>query len=332
MRPSTIAQPATARAGPAPESPRLYLRLSVTPACNFRCAYCRPAVDRCASAQPAPLDDAMLVALVSRLHAVAPLRKIRITGGEPLLRAQLPQLVAALRGALPAAELCLTTNGSRLAPLAGPLAAGGIVAVNVSVDSAVPATFAALTGGGCLDQVIAGVEAARAAGLRVKLNAVLQRTGNGGQLPELVRLAARCGCTIRLIELMPLGPAALIFGREHLPASAALARLREALPYHGCRGTRGIAEEHLFSVDGRDVTVGLIAPVSRSFCHGCDRVRLDAAGRLHACLRREDGADLAALLGGGDRPAFAAAAAGVVATKREAGTSWPARSMAAIGG
>jgi cyclic pyranopterin phosphate synthase len=308
-----------------------YLRLSVTDACNLRCSYCRPqSFGRGAAHRVRALADDQLVELVAAIDAVAPLRKVRLTGGEPLLRPRLPELVSALRAALPRAELALTTNGTLLARLARPLREAGLGALNVSLDTVDDERFRALAGGRSIAPIVEGLRAARAAGFeRVKLNAVLLRSANGDGLVALVRLAAELGCDeIRFIELMPLGPAARIYAAEHLPAAAALARLRGELAYLGAAGRSGTALRHRFEIDGRSIVVGLIAPVSSPFCDGCDRLRLDAGGRLHACLRHSDGAPLAGL----GREALRAAALRVLGCKVAPGLEWPERAMVAIGG
>lgn len=313
---------------PAPPQRGVYLRVSVTDRCDLRCRYCVPERG-CAGG--APLGDDALVAVVEGIAEAVGARKIRFTGGEPLLRPGLTALIRALGARLPAAELALTTNGTRLARHARALRAAGIRALNVSLDTPDPARFAALTGRAALDDVLAGLRAARAAGFeRLKLNAVLLRSRNQGLLAELVRVGVEHGVhEVRFIELMPIGPGARIHAEEWFSAEQALAELKRALHHLDHLGQEGTADRHLFRLDGEAIAVGLIAPVSCSFCAGCDRLRLDARGRLHACLRESAGAELVAGLPAG---ALRERVRGVLAAKRKPVAAWPARAMVAIGG
>jgi cyclic pyranopterin phosphate synthase len=307
-----------------------YLRLSVTDRCGFRCRYCRPE----ASASSNPLPASELIELVERIDEVSAIRKLRLTGGEPLLRPDLLQLVERLRTSLPEATIGVTTNGRQLTKLALPLRRAGVSAINVSLDAADPERFAHLTGGRLTD-VLAGLAAVQQAGFSaVKLNAVLLRSYNGGALADIVRIATRFQLSqVRFIELMPLGAGRAIFEREYLPAAEALERLSAELTYLGPRRSdaSATARLHRFGVGDDEVTVGLIAPVSAPFCHGCDRLRLDSQGRLYRCLRQQHGLALAGL-----PPADASAAIrSIVAAKerrRRPDALWPCRDMIAIGG
>jgi len=309
---------------------RIYLRLSVTDRCNLRCTYCRP--DDAAVESSPPLGDDELLELVSRIHSIAPIDKIRLTGGEPLCRPGLTGLVQRLRRKLPAAQLCLTTNGTLLERHAGPLRRAGISAVNISLDAAEPVAFAAATGRDKLAAVQAGLQAAVRAGFeRLKLNTVLLRSINGDQLLELCGLAADHGASPRFIELMPIGPAARRFERDYLPADEALTRLTLHLPEVGAPWREGTARLHRLRDGDRLLTVGFITAISHPFCSNCNRVRLDAGGRLITCLRFSGGTDLAALLRAGrhaelDRQIEAAVLA------KSPRSSWPDRSMVAVGG
>jgi cyclic pyranopterin phosphate synthase len=278
-----------------------------------------------------------MLRIVSAMTRLVPIRKLRFTGGEPLLRVGLPALVRKLRRLLPNAELAMTTNGTLLRAAAATLRDHGLDAVNISLDTTDPAHFAHLTGGGRLDSVIAGVEAARRAGFdRLRLNAVLLRSLRGERLSELVRFAARCGCELRFLELMPIGAGALIYARERVGADEALAELRQAFGHPAELPSAGNSRRYLFDVDGVAVTVGLIAPISRPFCTGCDRLRLDAHGRLYPCLRGAEAWDLTPGLSDGC-PASALEISLRAAMRRKSAIQatdrvWPARSMAATGG
>jgi cyclic pyranopterin phosphate synthase len=315
-------------------TPPVYLRLSVTDRCNLRCRYCRTAVQT--ATEPGLPDEAML-RIVEATARLVPIRKVRFTGGEPLVRVGLPRLVGKLRRLLPNAELAMTTNGTLLRAAARALRDHGLDSVNISLDTTDPEHFADLTGGGRLESVVAGVEAARRAGFdRLKLNAVLLRSLHGERRLELVRFAARCGCELRFLELMPIGAGAVIYDRERLGADEALGELRTAFGHPAQLPGSSHCRRYLFDVDGMAMTVGLIAPVSRPFCTGCDRLRVDAHARLYPCLRSTEAWELvprswdchpALPLEVGLRAAMSRKHA-MQSTDR----LWPARSMAATGG
>jgi len=320
--------------GKEPVTSPVYLRLSVTDRCNLRCRYCRTD-GQTATASGLP-DEAML-RIVGAMARLVPVRKIRFTGGEPLLRVGLPALVGKLRRLLPSAELAMTTNGTLLHHAAAALRDHGLDAVNISLDTTDPGHFDGLTGGGRLDPVLAGVAAARRAGFRrLKLNAVLLRSLRGKPLAELVRFAARCGCEVRFLELMPIGAGALIYERERLPADEALADLRRTFGHPVELPSSSNARRYRFDLDGAAVTVGLIAPVSHPFCAGCDRLRLDAHGRLYPCLRSTEAWELGPCLSDCDSALALAiglrAAIGRKDSIQAIDRVWPARSMAATGG
>jgi cyclic pyranopterin phosphate synthase len=312
----------------------VYLRLSVTDRCNLRCRYCRTDVQTATA--PGLPDEAML-RIVSAMARLAPIRKVRFTGGEPLVRVGLPALVRKLRRLLPNAELAMTTNGTLLPAAAATLRDHGLDTVNISLDTTDPVHFARLTGGGRIESVLAGVEAAWRAGFdRLRLNAVLLRSLRGERLFELVRFAARCGCELRFLELMPIGAGALIYARERLGSDEAFDELRQAFGHPAQLQSSSNSRRYRFDVDGVAVTVGLIAPVSHPFCTGCDRLRLDAHGRLYPCLRSAEAWDLAPCLS--DCHSALALEIGLRAAmsrKRAIQATdqvWPARSMAATGG
>lgn len=315
----------------------LYLRLSVTDQCNLRCRYCRP--DDCGGASSAEgatksaLDDGRLLDLVWHIHQVRPLKKIRLTGGEPLIRPGLISLVGRLRRFLPVTELCLTTNGSLLSRLAQPLRDAGLDKLNISLDVADAGRFKELTGGD-LGRVHAGLDAANRAGFEgLKLNAVLQRScGSEEQLAGLVAVAREHCCEIRFIELMPMGGAADLFLREHLPATEALARLCRRHTHVGRLDFQGTAQRHLFRDGDALFPVGLISPISHPFCDTCNRLRLDSRGRLFSCLRESDGTDLALLLRDSRDAELRSHIAAMIRDKCPVEQDWPMHSMASIGG
>ena len=309
----------------------IYLRLSVTSRCNLRCVYCRPETD-CAALE-APLTAAELDRLFMACAAAGPVRKLRFTGGEPLLRADIVELVRAARRELPRAELCLTTNGLNLARHARDLKDAGLDRVNVSLDAADETAFAAMTRGGGFADVIAGLEALHETGLRpIKINSVLMRGYNGGSLEALVDTAMRFDAVIRFIELMPLGEGRALWENERLPADEALELLKSSMEYLGPLERRGTAALHRFRKDGRTVEAGFITPVSHPFCGTCDRLRVDSTGRLFACLRRAEGTDLAPFLRSGDVEAVRDLLSRAWSGKGTPDGDWPALKMSALGG
>lgn len=292
-----------------------YLRISVTDRCDLRCAYCRPEADAC---RPEPRERILSfeeIARIARVAAGMGVQKLRITGGEPLVRRDLPRLVARLAAIPGIRDLAMTTNATLLADHAGALARAGLMRVNVSLDSLNPLRFRQITGGD-LNRVLAGIAAARAAGLApLKLNCVLMRGINDGEMPELMDFARRIGATIRFIELMPM-KRGMDWRRHYLPVSEVLEqpevrrriRLDAPLP-----GGNEAARYWPMAGAGQEGTVGFITPMSARFCEGCNRLRLTADGGLRACLPEEHKMNLRDLIraGGSDddiRAAFVRAA------------------------
>ena len=246
---------------------------------------------------------------------------MRLTGGEPLLRAGLDRLVAMLAAA-GAADLALTTNGQRLAEMAGPLKQAGLNRINISLDSLSPATFAAITRGGILEKTLAGIAAARRAGLDpVKLNMVVMRGENDHEVADLVRFAVEHGCQMRFLELMPIGVAAAGFEDRFVSSAEVLERLAgefalTELPVDPRSTSRNFVAE---DQSGRWTTIGFISPSSQPFCAGCRRLRLTAAGVLLGCLARPTGIPIAPLLRSGselDAEALVAAVEQALGMKR----------------
>jgi cyclic pyranopterin phosphate synthase len=309
----------------------LYLRVSVTDRCNLRCTYCCPQDVVCEAT--APLTDRAMLCLIERIDRRRPVGKLRLTGGEPLLRPGLCRLIGGLRRALPGAELALTTNGAKLERAAEGLKLAGLDRLNISLDTLSAERFALLTGVDGLERVTSGIIAAREAGfLQLKLNSVLLRSSSDEERLDLVRFAASQVAELRWIELMPFGPAVAAYEREFLSAEEAMAGLQARLVWLGSLGRQGTAVRHVFKVDGDHVVVGFISPVSVPFCGECDRLRLDSRGRLRACLRKADEVDLAAPLLSGDLDEVDRRIDTVLAMKGCAVSGWDGRAMVATGG
>jgi cyclic pyranopterin phosphate synthase len=268
-----------------------YLRLSLTERCNLACSYCVPQAHH-----PQPADwmtDDEVVALVSALLPLG-VRRVRLTGGEPTLRPRLPQLVERLAG-LGLHDLALTTNGTRLQELAGPLFAAGLHRINVSLDTLRADRFAATSGERAnLAQVRAGIAAMRDAGFaRGKLNTVALRGINEDELPALARFAWEHDLVPRFIELMPMSDGSVAPVGQLLAAATVRERLSEAFgPLRATEGSLpGVGPARYLTVEagayaGRQL--GVIAAVTERFCESCNRIRISARGRLHACLGLDD--------------------------------------------
>ncbi|MFW5741514.1 MAG: GTP 3',8-cyclase MoaA [Myxococcota bacterium] len=313
--------------------PSLYLRLSVTDHCNLHCAYCRPERRDGASDAAERLSCDEIVRAAVLANDVIPLRKLRLTGGEPLLRTDIVEIVRTARASLPRTTLCLTTNGLRLAALAAPLYEAGVRALNVSLDTTDADVFRALTGAAALHRVVQGIQAASEIGFdRFKLNAVLLKGCSEEQILPLVQLACESGAEMRFIELMPSGAGSVMHPGRYLPAAEALERLKRELHYEGCLGRTGTAARHRFRDGDRIVTVGFITPVSEPFCAGCDRLRLDSRGCLYGCLHSAHRISLAPWLAGGDDEAVRDAYSWMLSRKAGLARRWSRKPMVAIGG
>jgi cyclic pyranopterin phosphate synthase len=285
-----------------------YLRLSVTDRCDLRCVYCMAEhMTFLPKAEVLTLDE---IDRIASAFITLGVRKLRLTGGEPLVRKGLMDLIAGLSrhlrsGALD--EISLTTNGARLARFAPELARLGVARVNVSMDSLDPEVFARLTRGGDLGEVQAGIAAARAAGVEVKINVVALSRDNAAEIPGLIGWAHDRGLDITLIEAMPMGE---VEG-DRADQFLSLTRVRESLESFWTLEdlplkTGGPARYvRVAETGGR---VGFITPLSHNFCEGCNRVRLTCTGVLHTCLGQEDAVDLRGLLrAGGDAADLTAA-------------------------
>jgi cyclic pyranopterin phosphate synthase len=312
------------------------LRISVTDRCNFRCTYCMPAEGM----TWLPRDEILSFEEIERIARVMVERygidSIRLTGGEPTVRAHLPVLVAKV--AALGVDLALTTNAATLATQAHDLAAAGLQRVNISLDSLQRDRFVALTLRDELDAVLAGIDAALDAGLTpVKLNVVMMRGVNDDEAVDFARFGRERGVDVRFIEFMPLDATGGWTNEQVVTQAEIVAAIDAVFPLEPILRGHEPAERFRY-LDGRG-EVGVIPSVTRPFCDTCDRVRLTADGQLRACLFAVDETDLRDVLrSGGDDEALAAAIARCVAGKwaghmiGNVNFTRPRRSMSQIGG
>jgi cyclic pyranopterin phosphate synthase len=278
-----------------------YLRLSVTDRCDLRCRYCMPPGGETEHGVRKELLSFEEAARVVRVFAEAGIRRVRFTGGEPLVRKDMVRLVDLIHRQTGIDDLVMTTNATRLATLARPLRNAGLSGVNVSIDSLRPERFAEITRGGDLGAVRAGIHAALDAGLEVKLNAVALGGINDDELGALVDWAWSIGATPRFIELMPLGEGAKLPRATFLGVDEVVARLghrvRAAAARRPVEG-KGPAR-YLDAADGSPRRVGFITAVSDEFCGTCNRVRITAMGDIRACLASRKAVSLRDLMRAG---------------------------------
>jgi cyclic pyranopterin phosphate synthase len=271
----------------------IYLRLSLTDRCNFHCSYCSPL----SPGQPEDPLSRLEVGRLVRIFAGLGIRRVRLTGGEPTLRRDLVEIVREVAGSPGIEEVALTTNGQALAGLAGPLRAAGVGRVNISLDTLDPGRLQALSGrAASLQRITEGIAAAGAAGFAsVKLNVVVMRGFNEGELAALARFGWRHGAVVRFIELMP-------FGRG---TPVPLAEVRQLLTDQGIRlepdASRGWGPANHMRGFGEGAPpegglLGFIGAMTENFCEGCNRVRVAADGSLRACLGGREQVSLKGLL------------------------------------
>jgi cyclic pyranopterin phosphate synthase len=326
-----------------------YLRISVTDRCNYRCTYCIPE-DGVAHASRADVLSFEEIEALARVFVGLGVRRLRLTGGEPTARRELPALARRLRAIPGVDELSLSTNGHLLAELAAPLRAAGVDRLNVSVDSLDAARFARITGRGDLGRVLAGLDAARAVGFAaIKLNTVAIDGFNDDELGALCAYAWARGFVPRFIEQMPMAAGQTYVPGELMAAADIRARIAAAFP--GARvvadeggSARGAGPARYNRLVGGDAETqaprrfGIISPMTEHFCDTCNRLRLSAAGALHACLAHDDAVDLRAPLRAGGPDAVAAAIRAALSRKRDGhqfqlvGLGGPRKAMVQIGG
>ncbi|WP_093512056.1 GTP 3',8-cyclase MoaA [Sphingopyxis sp. YR583] len=271
-----------------------YLRISVTDRCDLRCRYCM--AERMTFL---PRDEVLTldeVAIIAERFIARGVRRIRLTGGEPLVRRDVGDLVRRIGRHLNGGsldELTLTTNGTRLSEYAGSLFDAGVRRINISLDTLDPAIFAHITRGGDIEKTLAGIAAANAAGHRVKINMVALRGLNEDAVLPMLRWCDRRGHDLTVIETMPLGDTGEDRTDHYLPMDEALAPVRAALELRPLPVRTG-GPARYFAVEGMRVKLGIITPLTRNFCADCNRMRLTCEGKIFMCLGHEDHVDLKA--------------------------------------
>lgn len=314
-----------------------YLRLSVTGECNLRCAYCRPRGAEAAACGIDPISDAALLR-VARAAVSLGIEKIRVTGGEPLLRTGILPLLSRLARIPGLVKLVLTTNGLRLAAMAQGLRAAGVDSVNVSLDSLRPDRFARITGGGDLRKVLAGIEAAQRFGFSsLKVNTVVMRGINEDELEAFAALTLDRPLRVRFIEFMPAASGGCSRGLT-VPGEEILSRLSKRFRLRPAEKEPLAGPARYYRIEGAAGAVGVITPVSCHFCAECNRIRVTAAGMAKGCLFSSHDLDLTPFLRAKDGAGLRRALRSVVSGKPERHPLSPDGSgagpfpMAAVGG
>ena len=293
-----------------------YLRLSVTDRCNLKCSYCMPSEGLPVFKREELLTRAEIMTL-ARAAVRLGIRKIRVTGGEPLMRKDIVGLIREL-GELPELErLVLTTNGIRLGPIASELKDAGLSGANISIDSLDPDRYREITRGGDLSRCLNGIDAALDAGLHTKINIVVMAGVNDHEVHDFVEFAMTRPLAVRFIEYMPTrgrdgGPSLTV------PTAKLLERLGEMTklePIERPGGLTMAGPARNFRVPGALGTIGVISPISCHFCEDCNRIRITATGLARGCLFHETGLDLKPWLRVGDEVGLAEAMSRVVADK-----------------
>lgn len=298
-----------------------YLRVSVTDRCDFRCRYCMAG-----DVTFVPRADVLTHAEMERLCAAfirQGVRKLRITGGEPLVRRDILDLLRPLGGHLGSGldELTLTTNGSQLARYAADLVTVGVRRINVSLDTLDVAKFGEITRTGRLAQVLDGLKAAREAGLAVKINAVAMAGINDDEFIGLAEWCAAQGFNLTFIETMPFGEGVAGDNRFFIPIAEVRRRLEtrwSLVPHAGSSG----GPARYWQVSELGINIGFISALSDHFCDSCNRVRLDCKGKLHLCLADTDSVDLRALIRAGATDADLDAAIAKAILTKPSGHGW----------
>ncbi len=276
----------------------LSLRISVTDRCQLRCSYCMPLEGVSKKSHSDILSFEEIIRFVRMLKSSFGLSKVHITGGEPLIRPGIVELIGRLTRE-DIADLALTTNAQRLAELAPNLKRAGLQRINISLDSLDAKTFGTLTGGGLLEQSLIGIEAALHHGLKpIKINMVVLRGINDHEVSSLARFGLERGCQVRFLELMPIGCAKEMFDDLFVPAWEVRERLENCFSLKAITCQAGQSSRNFQASDrlGRRGIIGFISPTSLPFCQGCRRVRLTSTGQLISCLAKGCGPNVRKLL------------------------------------
>lgn len=276
-----------------------YLRISLTDRCNLRCVYCMPAVGMQFMPRPELLTNDELL-LVVRAAAAVGFQKLRLTGGEPTLRADVVELVRAMKAVPGIEHIAMTTNGLRLKKLAAPLKEAGLDRVNVSIDTLDHQKFREMTRGGRLEQVWEGIAEADRVGLHpIKLNTVVVRGLNDAEVHQLAALTLTYPWEMRFIEVMPLTGVAHVAQDGVVKSEELIAQIQAIYGPLDDLGLAPADSARRYRIPGAKGKLGFISSVSDPFCATCNRMRLTADGRLHLCLLRDDELDLRAAIRGG---------------------------------
>lgn len=273
-----------------------YLRIAVTDRCNLRCVYCMPeeGIQPLAHAEILTYEEILRVA---RIAVGLGIRKVRLTGGEPLVRRDLERLVEGLTRIEGLGDLSMTTNGVLLGEKIEALRRAGLRRVNVSLDSLQPDRYRAITRGGDLERVWASILAALEAGMRpVKINVVAMKGQNSDEVLSFAELTIRWPIEVRFIEQMPLGDPGACQPRGFISAESILETLQSSFPLEPLHVTTGNGPAQLYRIANGQGAIGIIAPMTRHFCHTCNRLRLTPDGKLRACLFSDHEVDLKELL------------------------------------
>lgn len=274
-----------------------YLRLSITDVCNFRCSYCLPDGYQCET----PRDFLNLQEIKTTLKAFAQMgtNKVRITGGEPALRKDLPLIIEAARNTAGIEQVAITTNGFNLPKQISRWVDAGLTSLNVSIDSLDSRVFTSITGHDKLNTILEGIDLARQLGIPVKVNTVLTKQLNQAAIERFKHWLLDTSVTLRFIELMQTGNNTVFFGDNHIQGETIKAQL---LAEGWCQVVRdkaaGPAQE--FQHANYQGKIGLIMPYSKDFCRSCNRLRISSIGKLHLCLFAEQGIDLRPLMASGN--------------------------------
>ncbi|WP_224981540.1 GTP 3',8-cyclase MoaA [Geomonas agri] len=314
-----------------------YLRLSVTDRCNMRCCYCMPAQGVAKLGHKEMLSYEELYR-VSAACVEQGIEKIRVTGGEPLVRKGLVDFLGRLSALPGLKELVLTTNGLLLEELAQPLKDAGVARLNISLDSLQPETFARVTRGADLNRVLAGIDAAQKAGFGpLKINMVVMRGVNDHEILDFAALTLEKPFTVRFIEYMPTLQDEE-WGAQSMPGSEILSTIGERYPLLPLVSSEMAGPARNYKIQGAAGAIGIITPVSGHFCESCNRIRITATGRVRGCLFSEQGTELKPLLASEDPEALRQTLRSIVTQKpgrhhiAEEGSEQAVVNMSRIGG